>query len=116
VLDQGSCSQEVVEPAVITLAAEIDLETSEQVTEELTSAIAPGVDTIIADLTATTFCDSSGVRALLLAHQKAAAAGVDLWLAMPPGPVLRIITLLGVDEVLPIFPSLDVALAAKART
>jgi anti-anti-sigma factor len=79
---------------------------------ELSSALAPGIGTIIADLTATIFCDSSGVRALLLAHQKAAASGVELWLVVPPGPVLRIIALLGVDEVLPIYPTLDAALDA----
>jgi hypothetical protein len=43
---------------VIALPAEIDMANAGRVAAELGSAFAPGVRTVIADMTATRFCDS----------------------------------------------------------
>jgi anti-anti-sigma factor len=68
---------------------------------------------VIADLTSTAFCDSSGVRYLLLAHDKAAAHGAQLRLAVQPdGMVLRMLTLMGLHRVLQVHVSLEEATAA----
>jgi RNA polymerase sigma-B factor len=61
---------------------------------------------IIADLTATSFCDSAGWRHLLLAYRQAAAAGAQLRLAIPPhGPVGRVVQLTGIGRHVPVYPS-----------
>ncbi len=104
-------------PAVIiTLPAEIDMATAGRVGQQLASAIAPGVRAVIADLTATTFCDSSGISMLVRAHKQAAANQAQLRLVVRSGAVLRALTLAQVDRLLPIYPNLSQALAAPPHT
>jgi anti-anti-sigma factor len=99
-------------PVVVTLPAEIDFTVAEEVTDQICAAFAPGVTAVAADLTATTFCDSSGIRHLLLASERASATGVQLRFAVPPGgPVQRVLKLTGVHRVLAVYPTLDGALA-----
>ena len=99
-------ARETTPPTVIRLPAEIDVTNVARIGEELGSAFAPGVTTVIADMTATTFCDSSGTRELLLAHHKAAASSIELRIVMPSAGVRRIFELTGLDQVLAIYPSL----------
>jgi|SRR5215813_13775506 len=98
--------------AVVPLPATIDITNARHIGDELDSAFAPGVRTVVADMTLTTFCDSSGAGELVLAHKKAAAEGINLRLAMPSGAVRRIFEIIGLDQVLAIYPSLDAAMPA----
>lgn len=104
-------------PAVIiTLPAEIDMASAGQVGRQLGSALAPGVRTVIADMTAATFCDSSGISMLVRAHKQAAANRCQLRLVVRSTAVLRALTLAQVDHLLPIYPNLSQALAAEPHT
>lgn len=98
-------------PVVVTLPAEIDAANAERVGGQLQAAFTPGVTVVIADMTSTVFCDSAGMRHLILADDCAAAHGAQLRLAVPPGHVLRVLTLMGLDRLLSIYPSLAAALA-----
>lgn len=97
---------------VIALPTEIDMANADRVGQQLGSALAPGVRTVIADMTATRFCDSSGINTLVRAHQQAAANGTELRLVVASPAVLRPLTLTGLDDLLAIYPSLSQALAA----
>jgi anti-sigma B factor antagonist len=98
-------------PSVVVLPAEIDVTNSEEVYEQLTAALSPGVGTVIADLTPTSFCDSSGVHAIMHAHEWAAARDVGLRLAVSPGgSVRRVLQLTGADHLIPIFASVQEAI------
>jgi anti-sigma B factor antagonist len=97
---------------VIALPAEIDMANAGRVGQQLGSAFTSGVRTVIADMTATTFCDSSGISMLVRAHKQAAANKTQLRLVVPSTTVLRALTLVGMDDLLPICPSLSQALAA----
>jgi anti-anti-sigma factor len=97
---------------VIALPAEIDMANADRVGQQLRSALTPGVRTVIADMTATRFCDSSGINMLVRAHQQAAANGTELRLVVASTAVLRVLTLTGLDDLLPIYPSLSQALTA----
>ena len=101
-------------PMVVTLPAEIDVANADGVGAELQAAFAPGVTVVVADMTATTFCDSRGIRALVLAHKHAAASGAGLRLVVPSAGVLRVMDLLGLDGVLAICPGLEEALAGQS--
>jgi anti-anti-sigma factor len=102
-----------VTPTVVTLPAEIDMANADRVGADLLAALAPGVTTVVADMTATTFCGSSGVRALVLAHRHAAAGGAELRLVAPSQGVVRVMEISGADAVLAIYPSLPDALMAQ---
>jgi anti-anti-sigma factor len=99
-------------PRVVTLPAEIDIGNAYQIGLELRAAFAPGVPAVVADMTDTTFCDSMGARMLVLAHKTALANDAELLLALPSSQVLRILAITGLDQVLPIYPSLGSALLA----
>jgi anti-sigma B factor antagonist len=100
-------------PVVVVLPAEIDVTNSQQVHDQIVAALAPGVDVVIADMTATTFCDSSGVHALVFAHEAAVARGARLPLAVPPdGSVPRVLQLIGVGRIVPLHASVAEAVEA----
>lgn len=98
-------------PVVVVLPDEIDITNSDEVRQQLAAALAPGVDTVIADLTSTSFCDSSGVHAIMHAHERAAARDVGLRLAVSPGgSVRRVLQLTGADHIMPVFASVQEAI------
>jgi anti-anti-sigma factor len=98
-------------PVLVALPAEIDLDNARDVRNQITgAALRPGVTIVIADLTATTFCDSMGARALVQAHKRAACNGTELRLLRPRPPVMRVLALLGLDQLLAIYDSLEDAM------
>jgi anti-sigma B factor antagonist len=100
-------------PVVVVLPTEIDATNSEQVHDQLVAALAPGVDVVIADMTSTSFCDSSGVHALVFAHEVGVTRGIQLRLAVQrDGSVPRVLQLIGVGRVLSIYSSLAEAIEA----
>jgi anti-sigma B factor antagonist len=105
--------QPLIVPEIVSLPPEIDVSNADAVLEELRAAARPGVAVVIADMTATAFCDSSGVRALLLARDAAARHQAELRLVVPGGMVLRILQVMGMNKVLQIYPSRLAALSGS---
>jgi anti-sigma B factor antagonist len=97
-------------PVVVVLPAEIDVTNSEQVHDRLVAALTPGVNIVIADMTSTSFCDSSGVHAVMFAHEAAVARGVRLLVAVSAdGSVRRVLQLSGADRILSLYSSIKEA-------
>ena len=63
---------------VVTMPDELDHTNAAHVNQQLAAAFARGAGVVIADFTPTVFCDSSGIREIVLARQRAAAAGAVL--------------------------------------
>jgi anti-sigma B factor antagonist len=95
--------------AVAAVPAEIDAANADEVRQGLLAAASLGAAVLVIDMSATTFCDSAGVQGIIAAHQQAAAAGTQLRLVAPA--VQRILTLIGIDQLVPIYPTLEEALA-----
>jgi anti-sigma B factor antagonist len=95
--------------AVMTLPDEVDMVNTAELREELSSVIRAAPAVVVVDMTRTTFCDSSGVAALVRAAQQASSAGIRLRLA-GSGPVLRILRLLEADRIIEVHSSLAGAL------
>ncbi len=101
-------------PVVVKLPAEIDVTNSERVYEQLSAVFGPEVDTVVAGMMATTFCDSSGVQAIMHGYETAAARNVRLRLAVSRSTsVRRVLQLIGADHLLPVHESLEQALDAS---
>lgn len=98
--------------AVVELPPEIDLTISDAVREALLSVLDQGALGLVIDMTATTFCDSAGITALVRAFRRAAANGATMRLAVSAPPVLRIFSLVGIDRLIDIYPSADAARAS----
>ena len=102
----------LTEPVVIKLPAEIDMANAEEVGFGLMSAFTWG-GIVVADMTATEFCDSLGVKVLLAAHRQASHLGCQLrFVLLPGGQVVRVLHLVGADRVIGIYPTVAEAVAA----
>jgi len=97
-------------PVVVALSAEIDMANAESVGERLRSAFTPGITVVVADMTSTVFCDSYGMRGLVLAYRCAAGHQARLRLAVPDTRVRQVLELAGLDRLLPVYPTLGAAL------
>jgi len=96
------------EQAVVTVPAEIDTINAGEVRQALLAA-SHDATVLIIDMSGTTFCDSAGVQAIIDTYNQAAATRTQLRLVATE--VLRILTLVGVDQLIPIYPTLEAALA-----
>ena len=100
-----------IKPVIVVLPTEIDVTNSDGVYEQLSVALAPGVGTVIADMTSTSFCDSSGVHAIMRAHEQATTRDIVLRLAVSPtGSVRRVLQLTGATLIVPVHSSVDEAM------
>ncbi|MFD7004158.1 STAS domain-containing protein [Streptomyces mirabilis] len=66
--------------------------------------LSPGQDLVI-DLSGLEYCDSTSITALLPCRQRAQAADADMTLAAVPANTLRILTVVGLDQVFTIQPA-----------
>jgi anti-sigma B factor antagonist len=106
----GSGFSALIMPEIVSLPEEIDITNADSCGDELRAAIRPGVAVVIADLTRTAFCDSQGMRQLVLAQERATEAGAELRLAIESPAVLRALKITGLDQLLRIYPSMQAAL------
>jgi anti-sigma B factor antagonist len=109
--EEGLLAQGHDEQVVITLPEEIDVANSDCVREALLTVISRRPMTVVADMTATIFCDSSAIQAILIAHRQAVADGVDLRLVICHPVPRRIFQLSGADTFIGIYPDVPAALS-----
>jgi anti-sigma B factor antagonist len=104
-----------VDPPIVTFPAEIDVTNADQAAADLAAVCVRGTGAIVADLTRTTFSDSSAVRALVQSHLLAASLDIELDVAVTSPAVLRILELTGLTSVLHLHPSIEAAVCASPR-
>jgi anti-anti-sigma factor len=93
---------------LISLTGEIDVDSTPLLRETVASCLLDGVRGIDIDLTAVTFCDCSGVNALLSAARRAAAAGGTVRVHHPPPMLVRLFALTGADVLVAAAPAAPV--------
>ena len=112
--DGAHRSRNPVVPAatlVVTLPAEVDVGNEADVQRALAVALETQPAVVIADGTHTEFCDCAAVAALIGAHSRATAAGIQLRVVITSDRVHRVLELIGAETLLPIYPSLIAAQA-----
>jgi anti-anti-sigma factor len=97
--------QRVNRRAVVTLPQHIDVPDTGQIREELPTVISRGAATLIADMTATLSCDQAGADAVARACQRALANRTQLRLVATAHIIRRVLSLNGLDRLIPIYPS-----------
>jgi len=100
--------------AVVTLPAEIDVTNADTVQDELLAALNQSAALLIADMSTTDFCDSSGVSAIVRVFRQAVASGSALRLVVSTPAVQRVLSITGVDRLVDVFPSVVASLAGPA--
>lgn len=99
---------------VVRVVGEVDMSHEEELRAELQAAVEADANAIVVDLTECAFIDSSAIRALLLSREeKLPQKGSEsLAVATSSDQILRILSVMGLDQVLPIEPTVERAAAA----
>jgi anti-sigma B factor antagonist len=101
---------------VVTTPDEIDITNAALLREALLAAAAAGQPVVVADMTRTEFCDSTGLNVLVRALRRAEQADTELLLVVRASALHRMLTVSGVGELFQTFGSLAEAVdAARAR-
>ncbi|MET9557247.1 STAS domain-containing protein [Streptomyces sp. NPDC006645] len=94
---------------VIRVRGDLDNESAAQFHTAVDAApVRPG-HVLTIDLADLTFCDSSGITALIAARNRAHALGADITLTAVPAPTARTMRVLGLDQIFPLHPAPDPA-------
>jgi anti-sigma B factor antagonist len=101
---------------VVATPEEIDMTNAAGLEAVFLEASALGRDTFIVDMSGTEFCDSAGVHALVQAHKRSRSEGGEMLLVVSAPAVLRVFEIIGIDHLIPSFPTLDQALAYPPAT
>jgi anti-sigma B factor antagonist len=89
---------------LLRVAGELDLHSSPEVREALEAITLSAGELFVIDLSGITFCDSSGITALVSARNRALAAEAGIALAGVPDHLRRVLQMLGLSDVFPAFP------------
>jgi anti-sigma B factor antagonist len=98
--------------AVLDVAGELDLYTSPKLKDALQGLLSAGHARLIINLSDTTYMDSTTLRILTAVRQQAREAGGNLGLVYTQPSIDRLMTITGLKDLFPIFPSEATALEA----
>ncbi|CAL9503458.1 Anti-sigma-B factor antagonist [Streptomyces sp. enrichment culture] len=97
---------------LLEIAGELDYSTAGELRGLLaTLPLRPG-QRLVLDLAGMTFCDSSGITALIHARNRAHAAQAEVALAAVPSHTLRTLRIVGLDQIFPMHPDSGTAIRA----
>lgn len=91
---------------VVEVAGEIDITTAPQFRARLIELIGGGCRSLVIDLTAVDFIDSTGLGALIGARRRLGDLSGELSLVVPPGPTRELFTATDLDDIFTICGSL----------
>jgi anti-sigma B factor antagonist len=98
--------------AVLDVAGELDLYTSPKLKDALQRLLSEGHARLIINLSDTTYMDSTTLRILTAVRQQTREAGGNLGLVYTQPSIDRLMTITGLKDLFPIFPSEAAALEA----
>ena len=101
-------------PDVVSVSGEFEGPSDQLVERVVAGATQVSSTRVILDLSRVTFMDARAVGAIVRCRGLLVARSADLALVCPGGPALRLLTVLGLDRVWPIYLTRDEALQAVA--
>lgn len=96
---------------IVELPGEVDLLNASGVSDMLLAALHRGAAGVVADMSRTRFCDAAGCRAVTRANRRAQLLGTWARAVIPSPAVRRVFQLTGADQLIPVWTTLDDALA-----
>lgn len=102
----------VEEHTVLEVGGEVDVYTAPRLRERLVELVEEGSRSVIVDLGRVDFLDSTGLGVLVGALKRLRAAGGSFGLVCDKEPLLKIFRITALDQVFPIYPTVDAAINA----
>jgi anti-sigma B factor antagonist len=99
--------------STLTIRGDLDASTAPEVLKEIEGITVSGGELLVVDLAGLTFCDSSGITALIAAHNVAEAANADMVLVSAPAQLTRTLGLIGLAGFFTTYATADQAIAAR---
>jgi anti-anti-sigma factor len=91
----------------IQVEGEVDLATVGDLEQAIDGVFHNGSDHLVVDLTGSSFMDSTGLKALVMANRRFEEGGRSFAIAITDGPVSRLIDLSGVNDSIRTVSSVD---------
>jgi anti-anti-sigma factor len=98
--------------AVVVFPEHVDMSNAAQIRGQLLAVFDCGAAVVIADMSATVWCDYVGIDAVALACQRAAVRQAELRLVATAPTVRRLLAAEGLDRMVPVYSSVEAAIAA----
>jgi anti-sigma B factor antagonist len=92
-------------PPGVAVAGEVDMSTAPVLEEAIDAAVRASGGAFVVDLSDVDFLDSSGVNVLMRARSLLGREDRAIVLVCPPGPVLRVLQVVGIDGLFATFDS-----------
>lgn len=96
--------------AVVAPEGTIDLHTSPRLKHQLTDVLEEATPELVVDLSRVDFVDSSGLGVLVCTLKYIRVRGGSFCLVCPPGPILRLLRITGLDRVFTVYATVENAL------
>ncbi|MEV4758223.1 STAS domain-containing protein [Micromonospora sp. NPDC049559] len=113
-MELSLATRTVAEHTVLEVGGEVDVYTAPRLRERLVELVDGGARKVVVDLGRVDFLDSTGLGVLVGALKRLRAAGGGLDLVCDKEPLLKIFRITALDQVFPIHPSVDAAIAATS--
>jgi len=97
---------------VVAAVGEVDLFTAPGLDAELTRVVTGGATAVVVDLSGVDFLDSTGLSVIVKALKRVREAGGSLSVVVTSERVAKVFRITGLDQILPVHPSLAAALEA----
>jgi anti-anti-sigma factor len=98
--------------AVVAFPEHVDMSNAAQIREQLLAVFDRGAVVVIADMSATAWCDYVGIDAVARACQRAAVCRAELRLVATAPAVRRLLAAEGRDRLVPVYSSVEAAITA----
>ena len=98
--------------AVVAFPEHVDMSNAAQIREQLLAVFDRGAVVVIADMSATAWCDYIGVDAVARACQRAVVCRAELRLVVTAPAVRRLLAAEGLDRLVPVYSSVEAAITA----
>ncbi|MDH6565676.1 anti-sigma B factor antagonist [Streptomyces sp. SAI-117] len=102
-------TRDTVTGPVLEMAGELDYANVSELRSVLASLSLRKGQCLVLDMSGLEFCDSSGITALIAARGNAQAVEADVALAAVPPNTLRVLRIVGLDQIFTIHPDSETA-------
>jgi anti-sigma B factor antagonist len=111
-MELSLATRTVAEHTVLEVGGEVDVYTAPRLRERLVELVDAGSRNVVVDLGRVDFLDSTGLGVLVGALKRLRAAGGTFALVCSKEPLLKIFRITALDQVFPIFTSVEAATTA----